>query len=425
MINWIKARKMNMQNGVTGFSNDVRSKDAKSVYYLITILSDFATSTMSATYVLFLLSQHLDLLQVNLVNLAFMTGNFIFEIPTGAYADFFGRKKSVMLSSFFIFIALGVYFISSSLPMFILAETIAALAFTFESGALDAWIVDSLEQKSYVGKVDYIFSHASIFGQVASLLGGLVGAYIGSTNLRYPMGLGAIMSLIALMVAFLFMHEQRATKHGLSFGKGFIQLGQIAKESVSYGVRHKVVFWLLISSVLAMFAFQPLNMYWSPRLNTLAGNQIWLMGWVWAGICLFMIFGNLLAKKLLQQNKACLWILKATALFLSVPILFASMSNIFYVVLTGFLTYEVGRGLLKPIQKSYLNQHIPSDKRATVLSFESMVGKLGAAGGLVVLGWVGKNYSIQDAWLVAGILLLFLIPIYLKVTHNENHLIQM
>jgi hypothetical protein len=98
------------------------------------------------------------------------------------------------------------------------------------------------------------------------------------------------------------------------------------------------------------------------------------------------------------------------------------MFNIFYLVLTGFLTHEVGRGMIKPIQKSYLNKHIPSDKRATVLSFESMMGKLGAAGGLVVLGWVGKNYSIQDAWLVSGILILFLIPIYLKVSQNENSL---
>lgn len=177
MLNWIKNGKNSMENGVTNFSRDVRAKDIRAVYYLITFISSFSVSTVSATYVLFLLSQGLDLLQVNLVNLAFMTGNFIFEIPTGAYADYFGRKKSVILSNIFIVIAFTTYFFSSSIVMFILAEVLAALAYTFESGALDAWLVDSLEQKNYVGKVDYIFSHAGIVGQVAALLGGYMFIY--------------------------------------------------------------------------------------------------------------------------------------------------------------------------------------------------------------------------------------------------------
>lgn len=412
-----------MENGVTNFSNNVRVKDTRTVYYLITFLSGFSVSTVSATYVLFLLSQGLDLLQVNLVNLAFMTGNFLFEIPTGAYADYFGRKKSVIISNIFIVTAFVTYFFSSSITMFILAEILAALAYTFESGALDAWLVDSLEQKNYAGKVDYIFSHAGIVGQVAALLGGLVGAYIGSQNLRYPLGVAAILSFFTLVVTWLFMHEDnQVSKKAISFVSGISNISKIAKEGVSYGIRHKVIFWMTISSILAMFAFQPLNMYWSPRLNQLAGDQVWLMGWVWAGICLFMMLGNLVIKQLLKMEKSYLWILIAMALILAVPIIFAAMSNTFLVVLSGFLTYEIGRGMFNPVYRGYLNKYIPGGHRATILSFNSMMGKLGAAGGLVALGWIGKNYSIQDAWLAGGILLLFLIPIYLRVTQHEARL---
>src|SRR3989338_1793396 len=103
-------------------------KDVKSVYYLLTFLFEFAEGLTAATYVLFLLRQGLDLFQVTLVNLSFMIGIFIFEIPTGAYADYFGRKKSVILSSTFLIIALFIYFVSSNITMFIVAEVIAALA---------------------------------------------------------------------------------------------------------------------------------------------------------------------------------------------------------------------------------------------------------------------------------------------------------
>lgn len=411
-----------MQNQVLNFGNDVRAKDARAVYYLITFLSDFAVSTISATYVLFLLSQHLDLLQVNLVNLVFMAGAFFFEIPTGAYADYFGRKNSVVLSNAFIVLTLGTYYFSSSFWMFVLAETLAALAITFESGALDAWMVDSLEQKDNVGKVDFVFSHASVIGQLASLLGGLVGAYIGTVNLRLPLGFGALVALLSMFIALFFMHENRITRQRIKFAEGFVQIGRIAKSGIAYGIRHKVILWLALSSILANFAFQPLNMYWSPRFNSLAGNQLWIVGWIWAGMCAFMMLGGLLAKKLLQKEKPYLEIMLFTAVLLAVPVLAASLSNVFYVVLTGFLTYEIGRGMIRPMQKNYLNKYIPSEHRATVLSFESMMGKLGAAGGLVILGWVAKQTNIQTAWLVAGILLLFLIPIYLRVGHNESRL---
>ncbi len=395
-------------------------KDVKSVYYLLTFLFQFAVGLTSATYVLFLLNRGLDLFQVSLVNLSFMMGIFIFEIPTGAYADYFGRKKSVILSSLFLMLALFIYFLSSNIVTFIIAEITAALAFTFASGALDAWMVDSLKMKGYTGKIDFVFSHSAIIGKVATLLAGLIGAYIGSVNLALPFGAGAAVSLVAVFVSIFFLKENFIQKKAMNWTGAVSQMVRVTKSSVTYGVKHKVVLWLIISSVLATFAFQPINMYWSPRMNNLAGDKIWLMGWVWAGVSFSMMMGGFLVKQLLKKDKSYTWILIPTVLILGIPILLISTSNIFAVVLIGFITYELGRGMLAPVQKAYLNKHIPSEQRATVLSFDSMMGRLGAALGLVILGFVAKNYSIQMSWLISGILLLFLIPIYLKANKNST-----
>ncbi|HBY73156.1 MAG TPA: hypothetical protein DEG44_00495, partial [Candidatus Kerfeldbacteria bacterium] len=73
---------------------------------------------------------------------------------------------------------------------------------------------------------------------------------------------------------------------------------------------------------------------------------------------------------------------------------------------------EIGRGLMAPLHKSYLNKHIPSAERATLLSFNSLVSKIGAGIGLITFGWLAKQYSISLTWLLAGILLLLLIPLY-------------
>jgi MFS family permease len=422
MLNWINGRKNNMQQGAISFTRDVKARDPRAVYYLVTFLHDFSISLHAAIYVLFLLSHNLSLLEVSLVNLSFMLGNFFFEIPTGAYADFFGRRKSLILSSLFLTGALAIYFISTNILMFIIAELIAALAFTFASGALDAWMVDSLEGKGYIGKVDFVFSQASIVSYSASLVGGLIGGYLGNINLALPFGVGALVSLSSLAAVVFLMHEKPVKTKALSFTNGFKQMAIVAKDSINYGVRHKVVLWLILSSMLAFFAFQPLNMYWAPRINALSGNQVWLMGWIWVGVTTCMMLGSYWIRTLLKKQKSYLWILIAMSLFLSLPILLASISNIFALVVSGYILHEIGRGMIRPMQKSYLNKHIPSEKRATILSFDSMMGKLGAAGGLVVLGFVANNYSIQDAWLISGVLLLFLIPIYIKVTENEKAL---
>jgi MFS family permease len=410
-----------MKKNVLEFSKDVRDKDPKAVYYLVTFLTDFAIGLVATIYTLFLLSKGLDLLQANLVNLAFMLGNFVFEIPTGAYADFFGRRKSLILSNLFLIASFFIYFISADIFVFILAELLAAIAITFASGALDAWAVDSLKEKGYIGKMDFIFSQASIIGSSAALLGGLIGAYIGTINLALPWAFGGILSIVSLVAVLLFMHEKPIKRElSLSFINGLNQLMITSKDSINFGLRHKVVLWLIFSSMISLFAFQPLNMYWSPRLSALAGNQVWILGWVWVGVTLSMMLGSFLVKKLLKREKSYLSVFTITVLFLAVPTLLASMFDIFAVVLSGFLVYEIGRGMLKPVHKSYLNLHIPSEKRATILSFDSMMGKLGAAGGLVILGFIANKYSIAYSWLAGGILLLFLIPVYLKAAQNET-----
>lgn len=404
--------------------NKIANKEVRATYYVLTFLSDLAISLTFATYVLFLLKNGLDLFQVNMVNFAFMTGALIFEIPTGAYADYFGRKKSIILSSFLMAGGLLVYFFSKNMTMFIIAELIGALALTFESGALDAWLVDSLQKQNYIGKVDFVFSKASMVSKGVGVAGGLIGAYLGNINLAIPFGAGAVIFILTGFAGMILIENDHIIKKKFSITKGLKNMSDISRDSIRYGLKHPVVLWLIAASILSLFAFMPLNMFWSPRLNNLAGgDKVWLMGWTWAGISLFMLIGSYLVTNLIKRNKHHSWILIVSTLTLSLPIIIGSYSQFFSVALFTFLIFEIGRGMHSPVKQSYLNKHIPSEQRATVLSFDSMMGKLGGAAGLVIFGWIAKHSSIQLTWLISGALLLLLIPIYLKSKTNEEFLI--
>jgi MFS family permease len=88
-------------------------------------------------------------------------------------------------------------------------------------------------------------------------------------------------------------------------------------------------------------------------------------------------------------------------------------------VMFGFLAHEFGRGMFKPLAFAYLNRRIPSDKRATIMSFQSMIEKLGAFVGLLVSGYLAKKYSISLSWLVSGIVLALSVVVFLKLKNGE------
>lgn len=399
-------------------SRNIRAKDVRTVYYLLIALQDLTVGFVSATHALFLLSNGLTIFQMNLVNAAFMLGIFVFEIPTGAYADFFGRKKSYIIHTVFLSLAGLIYFLSHSFLFFVLAELIAAVSFAFASGAIDAWLVDNVS-KNWAMRTDYIFSQGQVFSKIALVVGAIIGAYLGQINLAYPWFLVAFTGLIAFFVSIFYMRTDQPVKDTFGFGRGLKQMTAIVKNSLDYGFRNKVVLWLMIATFVGEFAFQPLNMFWAPRFNQMAGGEVKLMGWLLAGMSIMMAVGSYLSRRL-SERKVSYWkIMSISALFLAIPVLISSQVSIFAIAAGTFLIHEIGRGISIPIKTSYINKYIPSDKRATLISFNSMAGKIAATLGLVGFGLLADKTSFSYSWLVAGFILLLLIPIYLMTKKKE------
>ena len=113
-------------------------------FYLLSSIDRFGCSFTFAVYVTFLLSRGLSLLDVNLVNTVYFATILLAEIPTGAIADVYGRKLSYIVSNILVGLGFFVYGNSSSLFGFLLAEIVVAIGATCESGAYQAWLIDSL-----------------------------------------------------------------------------------------------------------------------------------------------------------------------------------------------------------------------------------------------------------------------------------------
>ncbi len=78
-----------------------------------------------------------------------------------------------------------------------------------------------------------------------------------------------------------------------------------------------------------------------------------------------------------------------------------------------------------PVINKYVNKHIPSSKRATILSFISLATGLAAGLTLPVVGWIKDHYNIFTSHLIVAAIMFFVfigVNAYLnkQLASNEN-----
>jgi len=389
----------------------IYKKEPNYVYYWLKFLIGLSFGLISPVYALLLFSTGLDAFQVGMINLVFVLGNIFFSLPAGALADVWGRKKTFLISSLFQGLAFLIYALFRSWPFFALAEFFSSLGFVLMMGILEAWVVDSWKQNRPTEDYGFLFSRAETAGNSASMLGGLIGGVLGGIDLQLPFLVGAITNFSVLPMGLILIEETWPEKK--------LKIKAIIKKSVKTAIegtkeslRNQLVKQVVLFSSIAMIGFKALDMYWSKRFVGLFQQRIWITGYLWPGMMLFMLVGNFTVKWWSDKKKNYLKGFIGMALLASLTVFLSAILKNFYGAVFFFLFYEISRGIYRPALFGYFNKIIPSDKRATILAFDNMAVWSGAAVGLFTLGWVAKRFSIEIAWIGASLMfLLALVPV--------------
>lgn len=338
------------------------SKKIISIYLMVSIIAALLMALHAAVYVTFLLNSGLSFFQVSLVNLFYMVFVFLLEIPTGAIADLWGRKMSFVLSSIINGIGFFLYSLAESFLGFVSAEIIIALGTTLTSGALKAWLVDSLQFYNWNGKLVKVFQMEGRLINVAKLLGGVVGAYLGVKNLSTPFALAGIGYWFLAIISSILMKEEYFKKNN-NKKNVFASIKEIGKESIIYGFQDNIVFLIISVSVILTISFQSMNMYWQPKYEPFLFNSGQL-GFIWAGIIISCLIGNEMVSRLWVSYKNHKTPFLVIGLFAGVMIFFAGFFPGLVFSLIFFFGHEIARGAYHPYTNAVLHENIPSNKRA-------------------------------------------------------------
>ncbi len=178
-------------------------------YLGIEISAAAAVSCTFATYVPFLAERGMNLWQINAINAFYMAMVFFSELPTGSFADKFGRHRSLVISFALMIIGHLVYFSAPSFLFFIIAELILAAGITFYSGAAESWMVDSLKARQEHHLQVQVFRFTPLLKTGGTIFGVVFGAFLGNFNLTWPWLAAALLTVVTLLLALRLKENYR------------------------------------------------------------------------------------------------------------------------------------------------------------------------------------------------------------------------
>jgi MFS family permease len=394
-------------------------------YLILTALFTLSASLIWGINTLFLLDAGLSIFEVFVANAAFTAAMTLFEVPTGVVADTRGRRISFLLSMAILAIGTLAYVavaaIGGGLLLFCLAGVILGLGFTFYSGAVEAWLVDALRAAEYPGELDRVFARSQSVFWAATLIGTVGGGALGQLDLAIPYVLRAALLIAAFVVGLLMMHDLGFTPRTLRL-RGIVgEMRKVGRAGVTFGWRNPSVRLLVLEAFVVSGFFFWAWYAWQPYFLELLGRDlVWVSGVIAALFSLAGILGNSLVGRIAVPGRRRTSILMAGSALTTVAMVLVGVVQIFWVAVPVFLLGAVCFGFMMPVRQTFLHSIIPTSERATLVSFDALMGSLGSVGGQTGLGYLSQVRGVADGFVVGGLATAVAVPLYAMIRRRNE-----
>ena len=395
------------------------------IYLTLTLGNTLAASFIWGINTLFLLDAGLNNLEAFAANAFFTAGMVLFEIPTGVIADGWGRRVSFLLGTVTLAASTYLYYLlwQLSAPFWSwgVVSVLLGLGFTFFSGAVEAWLVDALHFSGYDGALEAVFGRAQMVAGVAMLVGSSAGGVIAqATDLGVPFLLRVGVLLAMFGVAFWLMHDVGFTPERSSHPLQATRA--VLTASIDNGLKNPPVRYIMLAApfsagvgIYVFYALQPylLELFGDPHAYSIAG----LAAGIVAGA---QVVGGWLAptlRRLVRKRTTVVIVASSVGAMILVAL---GVTRVFWVALLLLVLWALVSAAGTPVRQAYLNDMIASKQRATVLSFDSLMG---SSGGIVVqplLGRAADVYGYPLSLAISGVIELFAVPFLLASRHQRS-----
>ncbi len=359
-----------------------------------------------------------SLTQLGVMEGLFHLTTFLMEVPTGIIADLFGRKISRILGRIIFLGSLFILYYSRSFPVQCLGFSMSAIGYNFESGAGEALIYDSLKEigresvyKKIAGINNLIFEGGSI---ISLIVGGYCAHNLGYQWVFIP---GMTVSAMSIIVAALFKEPTIIQKeqHRLRELGWFLAMKEQTRISVQVIIEKPRIAFIILFTELVMMFIASLYFYLQTFWKSEGRNELQIGGYLALASVLSAVAGILAGKIEKKIGVRGIILFFPLLLILSIWGIGLTEYSVFFYAITGFVD-----GVLYVAMQDYLNKMIPSERRATILSFQSMAFSLYMILFFPLIGLIGEQRGLQTAFLILAVIATLMYVVYLIISMKKR-----
>ena len=324
--------------------------------------------------------------EIAILQTTFFLSVFLFEIPTGFFADMFGKKISLIIGTLLKALSLVIQVhVVERFPSLFLAFILYALSFAFISGSLSAIMFEKLKEDSeterYMKCAAFVELIDSLSLAVAMIFGPLVKEYFDWNGVYY---LTAVANVFAAFFIYFVPNKvgvtsQKVDIDRISSLRNFFQTA-------------KSIFWKVLPLSLVHACMTPIFIN-SQLLYSELGENLSAIG---MGIGITEIVSALYVYLFAKSRRDF-----DQPLFLQLATLFTALVAVnfvgsFYLSLLSLALIGIIAVYLTISFQNYTQHQINDDGiRASVLSFISFLDTIFIAGGSMAFGIFTEHFSVK------------------------------
>ena len=380
--------------------------NSKNIYYFLTSSRSFSIYIVFTLNAIYYVSQAgLNPLQLVLIGTIMELTVLLFEIPTGLVADFFGRKKSLVVGTFIIGAA---HILEGSFPTFWAIAVGAALwgiGWTFISGAEQAWIADELENK----ELDQVFLKGAQFSSLGSFIGIIVSVLLATIfNVQIAILIAGGLLILIAIIAAIIVPETKFVRVVRNDTTSLRQMGRAITGGFAQIRGNSVLVGLVGITLLTGLASEGFDRLWGAHF--IEGFQLneqsaiyWFGAFFAIAFLLNMVVLKVVEAYVKEQFAKALLILNS---LLVIAMLFFAFSGSFLLAVLLYWIIAALREVNNPLVSVMINKRLQPQGRATALSMYGQLDALGQAAGGPLVGMIALYTSIQVGIAASAILII-------------------
>jgi MFS family permease len=342
----------------------------------------------------------------------------ILELPSGVFADLYGRVKTSSIGYLIIGASIvGLGWLKNTPPAYISVYAfffISAFGVgaAFISDTLEAWLVDKLKEIKRDEELTRVFGLYVGLDKFIAVIAGVIAIYIVKFGIHYAFITSGAINILAVPL-LLHLPENYGGNHRswlITFKDGireFIKLKNL-------------VILTIIGILITISSLNFLILTWQPLVIQYGVDRASL-GLLYSILMISMGIGGCICSKLLSKMGYIKLTLTCISLLI-ISLLLIYFSTALSPIVFALLLLEIALGIIAPAFASWKNEIIPSTLRATVLSATSSVTATSLALSYVPLGGIIESIGIQNAALIGFMMLSPSIPLLLLLGRNRKNL---